>query len=251
MGREWFGGNEVTHLSKVDGVHAFASSPYVYRMLQFSDGDRLTDSGLLSRTVLVQAVDPGASLEIVGFPEQLGLRDSYQLEGHDQIEMVAHGGAVTVLVVGVASVVFAEPSATLTRADDAYTVTKPWGHEVWFCGEHPAYCLKEVFLKGGQRTSLQYHNFKRETNVLFSGSIALIYKANDSITSDNATADDLGREELTPLSVIDVVPHILHRIESLSDVLLYEASTPHLDDVIRVQDDKARGDGRIQSEHKP
>jgi hypothetical protein len=45
------------------------------------------------------------------------------------------------------------------------------------------------------------------------------------------------------------MPGILHRLEAISDVLLYETSTPHLDDVVRVTDDSKRPHGRIEKEH--
>jgi hypothetical protein len=45
------------------------------------------------------------------------------------------------------------------------------------------------------------------------------------------------------------VPGILHRLEAITDILLYETSTPHLDDVVRVTDDSKRPNGRIEQEH--
>ena len=50
--------------------------------------------------------------------------------------------------------------------------------------------------------------------------------------------------------MIDVFPPTLHRLEAISDITLYETSTPQLDDVVRVQDDAKRPDGRIDIEHK-
>ena len=41
----------------------------------------------------------------------------------------------------------------------------------------------------------------------------------------------------------------IHRIEAISDILLFEVSTPHLDDVIRLLDDNKRKDGKILKEH--
>ena len=35
----------------------------------------------------------------------------------------------------------------------------------------------------------------------------------------------------------------------IEEVILLEASTPEVDDVIRIEDDTLRGDGRINSEH--
>ena len=38
-------------------------------------------------------------------------------------------------------------------------------------------------------------------------------------------------------------------LEAVSDILLYETSTPNLDDVVRVLDDSHRLDGKILQEH--
>ena len=47
-----------------------------------------------------------------------------------------------------------------------------------------------------------------------------------------------------------IPPHMVHRIEAITDLIIMEASTLELDDVIRVEDDFNRGDGRIESEHE-
>lgn len=136
-----------------------------------------------------------------------------------------------------------------TSHENLYRVDKPWGHELWINGQHPLYALKEIYLKAGSKTSLQYHNFKQETNVLFEGCANLHYKSNDFVKNDNVTNGDLATVELAPISSIDVMPGVLHRLEALTDILLYETSTPHLDDVVRVSDDSMRPHGRIEREH--
>lgn len=128
-------------------------------------------------------------------------------------------------------------------------VEKPWGYEIWITGEHPQYCLKKIFIKSGTRTSLQYHNQKRETNVLFEGQAKLHYKKENNVAIQDVTETDIASHELKCISVIDVFPLTIHRLEAVSDILLYEASTPQLDDVVRISDDSKRGHGRIQSEH--
>ena len=46
-----------------------------------------------------------------------------------------------------------------------------------------------------------------------------------------------------------VVPPKKHRVIALTDIILQEVSTPEVDDVIRIEDDSDRGDGRLDSEH--
>ncbi|OGT37073.1 MAG: hypothetical protein A3F11_11635 [Gammaproteobacteria bacterium RIFCSPHIGHO2_12_FULL_37_14] len=130
-----------------------------------------------------------------------------------------------------------------------YRVEKPWGHELWINGQHPCYALKKIFIKTGTKTSLQYHNFKQETNVLFQGIAKLHYKKNLLVENDLVTSADIGTTVLEPNSVADVSPLTLHRLEAMTDILLFETSTPHLDDVVRVQDDSKRSHGRLVEEH--
>ena len=49
---------------------------------------------------------------------------------------------------------------------------------------------------------------------------------------------------------INIKSFAIHRIQAISDLTLYEVSTPHLDDVIRILDDKNRKNGKIKTEHK-
>ena len=47
-----------------------------------------------------------------------------------------------------------------------------------------------------------------------------------------------------------VVPPRKHRVIALTDLILQEVSTPEVDDVVRIEDDAGRGDGRIAGEHQ-
>ena len=130
-----------------------------------------------------------------------------------------------------------------------YKVSKPWGYELWISGQHPCYAFKEIFIKAGTKTSLQFHHHKKETNVLFSGRAKLHYKSKPLSGKGNAGSKGISNVELESISSIDVMPGNIHRIQAVTDILLYEVSTPHLDDVVRLQDDNKRPDGRIKEEH--
>lgn len=139
----------------------------------------------------------------------------------------------------------------LMRAGDHYRVSKPWGHELWLNGEDPVFNFKEVYLKAGHQTSLQYHHFKEEVNLLLSGAADLVFNQNDAVHNDNVTPEDLGTIALESPTSLYIMPETLHRLRAKTDLYLYEVATPFLDDVIRVQDDSRRGDGRISAEHAP
>jgi mannose-6-phosphate isomerase len=118
-------------------------------------------------------------------------------------------------------------------------VQKPWGREVWL-EVNDRYCYKRIYINQSHRTSLQFHRQKLETNYVVSGR-AEIWLEDESGT--------IQKYEAGAGAVITVQPGRKHRVVALSDVILQEVSTPEVDDVVRVQDDTLRGDGRIESEH--
>lgn len=113
------------------------------------------------------------------------------------------------------------------------TVQKKWGGERWYTTN--SYCFKEIRINAGCRCSLQYHKEKLETIYVVSGQATLEYDGESVIVSS-------GDCWTTP-------PGIVHRLTAISDLVIVEASTLQLDDVVRVQDDFNRPDGRIEEEH--
>ena len=60
---------------------------------------------------------------------------------------------------------------------------------------------------------------------------------------------ELKKEEITVGKVVHIKPGCIHRIEALEDLTIIESSSVELDDVIRLEDDTGRPNGRIESEH--
>ncbi|MDO8591175.1 MAG: cupin domain-containing protein [bacterium] len=119
-------------------------------------------------------------------------------------------------------------------------VTKPWGREEWL-ELNDRYCYKRLYINAGTRTSFQYHNKKSETNYIISGE-AEIWLENEKGVVE--------KEKLKAGDFFSVVPPRKHRVVALTDIILQEVSTPEVDDVVRIEDDSKRGDGRIAGEHK-
>lgn len=143
------------------------------------------------------------------------------------------------------------------------TVSKPCGQEKWIqqgSNDH-TYVLKEIVLNEGYKTSLQVHKYKAETNYILEGTGRIVYSKEffdcDKYTSGSYTEQDLNRffnelftETYGPGSVMTIEPGTIHRMIADTQLRFVEASTCHLDDVIRLQDDANRTHGRIDSEHK-
>lgn len=141
-------------------------------------------------------------------------------------------------------------------------VNKPWGNELWIAdGTTTPYALKRILFKAGNRTSLQVHEYKVETNYVLSGT-GKLYKSKEifnlsSFLDQGMTPEKVEQYESTlevielcPGTVFNVQPGYVHRVVATTDLEFIEASTTELDDVIRLQDDAGRTHGRIQSEHQ-
>ncbi|MEI6713469.1 MAG: hypothetical protein WCO60_06935 [Verrucomicrobiota bacterium] len=248
-----YGGNQVSMLV-MDGIaiKSFANGVYDYFICQLESGSMFPISGLASYTLFLLSVTDGAVLTVTqgGFSERLMCSDIVKVE-NSTVSVSLDKGTARILVAGTKESLKSEPSIQYVKNSEVKKVVKPWGHELWFSGEGATYAFKEIAIRRGTKTSLQYHLLKKETNVLFQGSVLLHYKNNEAIDNDNVATSDVSTLELHAIASIDVSPPTLHRLESLTDVVLYEVSTPHLDDVIRVSDDTSRVHGRIDAEHTP
>jgi mannose-6-phosphate isomerase len=110
------------------------------------------------------------------------------------------------------------------------TVVKPWGSEAWVV-VNESYALKRIVIKEGTRSSLQYHQRKLETIYVESGSLRAWLE------------DRSGRLRVRVVSsggTYTVLPGRRHRVLALEDCVLFEVSTPELDDLVRVEDDYGR-----------
>lgn len=117
-------------------------------------------------------------------------------------------------------------NATATGQGVPRRVEKPWGHEtIW--AHTDRYVGKVLHVKAGHALSLQYHERKDETIHLLRGKLRFF--AGPSVES---LEEILLREG----DSYHVTPGTVHRMEAVTDVEILEASTPDLDDVVRLQD---------------
>ena len=113
---------------------------------------------------------------------------------------------------------------------DVRIVPKPWGHEtIWAHTEF--YVGKMLHIKAGHSLSVQYHNLKDETIYLLSGE--MIYRIG---TEDRGPKTELAPFALKAGESFRNEPGLIHQMEAVTDCVLLEASTPHLDDVVRLTD---------------
>lgn len=140
-------------------------------------------------------------------------------------------------------------------------VSKHWGYELWIAdGVRTPYASKRILFKAGNRTSLQVHEYKFETNYVLSGT-GVLHRSREPLDikaflENGMTVQQVEEYEKTfevielkEGVVFDVSPGYVHRVLATTDLEFMETSTTELDDVIRLQDDQGRTHGRISYEH--
>ena len=105
-------------------------------------------------------------------------------------------------------------------------VPKPWGEEIIFAHTE-RYAGKVLKIRRGEALSLQYHVRKEESLYLYQGSLRLLLPGE---------APDLRDRILEPGEAVHLPPGTRHRMEALTDCVVFEVSTPELEDVVRLED---------------
>ena len=110
-------------------------------------------------------------------------------------------------------------------------VEKPWGHElIWALTED--YCGKILVINAGHALSLQFHKQKDESWYVQEGRAELeIAAPGDAVTES---------EVVRAGAAFRLRPGTIHRLRALERTVVLEVSTPHLDDVVRLEDSYGR-----------
>tara|TARA_E500000081_G_C6099206_1_gene336710 strand:+ start:164 stop:508 length:345 start_codon:yes stop_codon:yes gene_type:complete len=109
-------------------------------------------------------------------------------------------------------------------------IEKPWGKEE-IIEINDKYMMKKLTMWKGHRCSLQFHQNKKETIYVLSGQLRII---------SGPDKDNLNEKIFTSGQSVTIYPGTVHRMESIEDSVYLEASTPEIDDVIRLVDDYDR-----------
>lgn len=113
----------------------------------------------------------------------------------------------------------------MTTEEGPARVEKPWGHElIW--ARTARYVGKVIHVRAGHALSLQYHDRKEETLLLWRGRLRFELREGDRARS----------WEMAPGDRVHVRPGAVHRMTAIEDCDVFEVSTPELDDVVRIED---------------
>ncbi len=106
-------------------------------------------------------------------------------------------------------------------------IEKPWGHElIWALSE--TYCGKVLFVKAGAALSLQFHTEKDESWLVQSGRA--------KVELGGVGQKLLSEEVVGAGAAFRYRPGTVHRVTAIDDTTILEVSTPHLDDIVRLED---------------
>lgn len=110
-------------------------------------------------------------------------------------------------------------------------VEKPWGREVIYASNE-RYIGKIIEINEGARLSLQLHEQKDETIYVLDGTLRLVI---------GNSVDTLRSRDLSEGVSFRVQTGQVHRYQALyGSVRVLEVSTPHPNDVVRLEDDYGR-----------
>lgn len=136
------------------------------------------------------------------------------------------------------------PGVRVIEFADTKKVVKLWGQERWLHEEerNGPYGFKFIRVTAGRRTSLQYHEHKRESYFILEGEAVMHYR-------ETRDGENL-RLPMPAGTLAHVDPGAVHRVEAVTDIVLVEVSTyDDGSDNVRLEDDYGRGDGRLENEH--
>jgi mannose-6-phosphate isomerase-like protein (cupin superfamily) len=111
-------------------------------------------------------------------------------------------------------------------SDVPYRVDKPWGYElIW--ARTDRYVGKILHVNAGHVLSCQYHRRKDETMHVLRGELLL---------RTGSAADALQERPFRAGESVHIPAGLIHQIEAVVDTEVLEASTPELDDLVRLSD---------------
>lgn len=108
-------------------------------------------------------------------------------------------------------------------------IPKPWGYEVIWA-HTDRYVGKILHIEAGHLLSLQYHNKKDESIYVLKGEIILRLQQEGTLIERRVAEGES----------FHISPRLVHQFEAVTTADLLEASTPELDDVVRLKDKYGR-----------
>jgi mannose-6-phosphate isomerase-like protein (cupin superfamily) len=104
---------------------------------------------------------------------------------------------------------------------------RPWGTEDLLALVSKQFSVKRLRVKAGNKGGLQYHRLKDEVQIMISGKMIIRYDIGDKILREKIIESG---------DVVHFPPGLVHQEEAITDCELFEASSPHFNDRVRVEE---------------
>lgn len=109
---------------------------------------------------------------------------------------------------------------------------RPWGTEDLLAIVSKQFSVKRISINKGNKGGLQYHRLKDEVAILISGEMLIRYDTGDGVLKERI---------LGPGQTAHFPPGLVHQEEALTDCVIIEASSPHFNDRVRVEEEYGLG----------
>ena len=109
---------------------------------------------------------------------------------------------------------------------------RPWGTEDLLALVSKQFSVKRLKIKAGNKGGLQYHRFKDEVAIMISGQMLIRYDLGDKILKEKI---------VNAGEVVHFPPGLVHQEEAITDCEIIEASSPHFNDRVRVEENYGFG----------
>ena len=104
---------------------------------------------------------------------------------------------------------------------------RPWGTEDLLALVSKHFSVKRLKIKAGNKGGLQYHRLKDEVAIMISGQMLIRYDLGDKILKEKI---------ITAGEVVHFPPGLVHQEEAITDCEIIEASSPHFNDRVRMEE---------------
>jgi mannose-6-phosphate isomerase-like protein (cupin superfamily) len=109
---------------------------------------------------------------------------------------------------------------------------RPWGTEDVLAIVTQKFSVKLIRVREGNKGGLQYHRLKDEVAVLISGKMLIRYDLGDG---------QLRERVIRSGDTVHFPPGLVHQEEAITECVIVEASTPHFNDRVRMEESYSLG----------
>ena len=109
---------------------------------------------------------------------------------------------------------------------------RPWGTEDLLAVVSKKFSVKQIKVHAGNKGGLQLHRLKDEVAVLISGEMLIRFDLGDG---------QLKERVIKTGDVVHFPPGLVHQEEAITDCVIIEASTPHFNDRVRMEESYSLG----------